>query len=114
MLSAVTVPTEPAASPASESVPNHTTVSLTAGETYTTVTVNAGATLTLNPGAAYVMSSLTLTGNSFISVPVGPVIVYLTGAGTCLDLSGGSVTNSIFDFISTGPRGSAWPRMHGR
>ena len=64
--------------------------------TYHDVKVTSGATLTLN-ASTYVMDSLSLSGNSFISVGSAPIIVYLTCINTtnnALDLSGGTVANS--------------------
>ena len=60
----------------------------TPNQTYGTVSVGAGGALTL-PAGTYVIDSLTLSGNSSLTV-TGAVIVYVK---TGLDLSGGAVLN---------------------
>lgn len=59
-------------------------------QTYGSIKVTSGATLTLNAGT-YVFDDLTLVGNSVIKVGSGPILVYIKSG---LDLSGGTVVNA--------------------
>ncbi len=90
-LSSVTAPSLPGASPSAVSAP----ATMASGKTYGAVTGsgNSSSVLSLSAGA-YVMSSLRLSGQSSIELTSGPVVVYITGAGSSLDLSGNGVNNT--------------------
>ena len=87
-LSSVTIPSYPNANPFNVSG----TATLTANETYGTVSAGANSTLTMNAGV-YVMQSLKLSGNAQLKLGSGPIVVYLNGTGADLDLSGNGVSN---------------------
>lgn len=90
-LGSVTAPALPAASPSAVAAPG----TMPAGKTYGAVTGsgNSGSVLSLSTGA-YVMSSLRLSGQASIKLTSGPVVVYITGSGSSLDLSGNGVNNT--------------------
>jgi hypothetical protein len=65
--------------------------------TYGNLTASGGTTMHVSMGT-YNLNSLTLSGNSILVVDSGPVVINiagnsLTGGGTALDLSGGSMSN---------------------
>jgi type IV pilus assembly protein PilY1 len=68
----------------------------TSNQTYGTVSVQGGSTITLN-ASTYVMDSFKLSGNSTLAIGTSPIIVYIKCSSTtnnALDLSGGTVVNS--------------------
>jgi type IV pilus assembly protein PilY1 len=91
-LSSVTIPSYANALPFNVSSP----VTMTPSKTYGTVTGsgNSSSIITVNTGS-YVISSLSLAGQSSIKVASGPVVVYVNGTGAALDLSGGTGVNNV-------------------
>jgi hypothetical protein len=72
-------------------------VSLAPGS-YGNVSITGGTTAKLSPGT-YNFNTLTLSGNSVLSVNAGPVVINIAGgslnaSASALDLSGGSMVNS--------------------
>src|SRR5262249_26304689 len=66
--------------------------------TYGNVSINGGTIASLGKGT-YNFNTLTLTGNSTLTVNTGAVVINIAGASltvnaTALDLSGGSLVNS--------------------
>jgi hypothetical protein len=61
------------------------------------VTLNAGASLTLNAGT-YNLNSIKFNGNASITIQSGPVVFNIAGQGTNspMDFTGGSISNSTF------------------
>jgi len=95
-LPSVSIPTIGSAM-GNQSVASHGTLTLTPNNTYGSITVTGGSNVVFNAGT-YVISSMSLAGNSTLTVATGPVIVYVSctspTATTGLDLVGGTVSNA--------------------
>lgn len=100
-LPSVTIPTIGSAM-GNQSVGSHGTLNLTPNNTYGSISVTGGSNINFSAGT-YVISSISLAGNSTLTVTSGPVIVYVSctspSATTGIDLTGGTLSNSTL--IST-------------
>ncbi|HEU5055033.1 MAG TPA: hypothetical protein VFU21_00850 [Kofleriaceae bacterium] len=88
VLTSVTVPTV-GTNQGNKSVSAHGTLNLAPNQTYGSINASGGSHVVFSAGT-YVVSSISLSGNSDVQLASTPVLIYVTSS---MDITGGTITN---------------------